>query len=67
MKGLILLVPGTGLEPVRLLRSQDFKHYATLQKPTFQYKIIQKEDKIAHFYCTPIIIKNYIQRTSLES
>jgi site-specific DNA recombinase len=51
-------VPGTGLEPVRLLRSQDFKHYATLQKPTFQYKIKQKEDKIAHFYCTPIIIKN---------
>jgi hypothetical protein len=27
MKGLILLVPGTGLEPVRLLRSQDFKYF----------------------------------------
>ena len=34
MKGLILLVPGTGLEPVRLLRSQDFKSCVSTNSTT---------------------------------
>gem|GEM_PF-3334192 len=46
MKGLILLVPGTGLEPVRLLRSQDFKHFGYPAKSCKTQHFDTKLDKI---------------------